>query len=64
MKYCLIGLVGTMSLSISPLALDNLSQTKRNSFETTLDVGQAQNTELYAGGRRCYSWGCEIYMEM
>lgn len=58
MKYCLIGLMGIFSLSVSFLVTNSLSETAVKSINETVDVGQSQDAELYAGPYHCPRWRC------
>lgn len=57
MKYCLIGLVCMVSISISPTTSDNLNNSSINLSNETLDLGRTQDSELYAW--ICLTWGCD-----
>lgn len=50
MKYCLIGLVGALSLSISPTSVSNLSQTNVSSINKIISNNIGSPTLISSSG--------------
>lgn len=47
MKYCLLGLLSSITLFVSFLATNELSETAVDSINETTDVGHSKNADLY-----------------